>query len=168
MIYFISDTHFYHEKIIDYCNRPFSSINEMHSTLINNWNSVVNNDDTIYHLGDVTFTNFNDSKKIIEQLNGNKILIKGNHDKHSNSWFIDTGFNEVYDFIKLDYLDWILLLTHKPCDNNLFQQFKSNKIINCHGHLHDTISLLNSKKYKCVSVERINYTPISINNLLNL
>lgn len=81
MIYFISDTHFYHSNIIKYSNRPFKDVNEMNETIINSWNSVVKNDDTVYHLGDFCLSSDDEIKSIFNMLNGNKILIRGNHDR---------------------------------------------------------------------------------------
>jgi len=138
----------------------------MHDTLIANWNTKVTDDDTIYHLGDLTFGRFDETKVIIDQLRGKKILVKGNHDQRSNTWYINLGFSEVFTFLKLDYNEYILLLTHKPTTSELFEQFKSDNTIGCFGHIHNEPILLNSSKFKCVSVERINYTPISIDRLL--
>lgn len=58
MIYFTSDLHFNHKRIIQSVGRPFANLEEMHNALVNNWNSVVNDDDTIYILGDFTIGAF--------------------------------------------------------------------------------------------------------------
>lgn len=79
MIFFTSDHHFGHTNVIKYCNRPFSSIDEMDDVLIDNWNSVVNVNDTVYHLGDFSFR---DPKLYINRLKGRIFLIKGNHDRY--------------------------------------------------------------------------------------
>ena len=89
MIYFISDTHFYHSNIIKYCDRPFKDTNEMNETIINNWNSIVKNNDTIYHLGDFCLSTNDEIKSIFNKLNGNKILIRGNHDRKSVKFYPD-------------------------------------------------------------------------------
>lgn len=54
-IFFTSDTHFWHENIIKFCNRPFSSVEEMNDTIIENWNKVVGENDIVFHLGDFVF-----------------------------------------------------------------------------------------------------------------
>ena len=80
--YFTSDNHFFHQKILEYCNRPFSSIEEMNTELIKRYNSVVKNNDTVYFLGDFAFTkNVDDIINILKQLKGKKHFICGNHDK---------------------------------------------------------------------------------------
>ena len=88
MKYFIADTHFNHENIIRYCNRPFENSNEMNEYIINKWNSVVNENDVVYHLGDVGFGNTEELKQLVGRLNGTKILIRGNHDykRGLNGW----------------------------------------------------------------------------------
>lgn len=52
MDYFTSDEHFDHVKIIEYCNRPFSSVYEMNNFMIEQWNNIVNDRDTVYVLDD--------------------------------------------------------------------------------------------------------------------
>ena len=47
--FLIADTHFFHENVIKYCNRPFKSIEEMNQTMIKNWNEMVDDNDIIYH-----------------------------------------------------------------------------------------------------------------------
>ena len=75
-IWFTGDTHFSSERTLELSKRPFRSVEEMDKILIENWNSVVGENDTVYHLGD--FGNY----EIIKQLNGSINLIKGNYDRN--------------------------------------------------------------------------------------
>ena len=79
--YLVSDTHFNHSNIIKYCSRPFSNIEEMNKVIIDNWNNIVDKEDTVYHLGDFGFGTKEELKEIFDKLNGKKYLIMGNHDR---------------------------------------------------------------------------------------
>ena len=46
-LFFTSDTHFFHGRIIELCNRPFHSVEEMNEALITNWNRVVPRDGVV-------------------------------------------------------------------------------------------------------------------------
>jgi calcineurin-like phosphoesterase family protein len=84
--YFTSDSHFDHKNIIQYCNRPFKNIDEMNETMVEKWNSIVTNNDTVYHLGDFTLGNIRQFTKWISQLNGNIKILPGSHD---HQWLKD-------------------------------------------------------------------------------
>lgn len=87
--YFISDTHFGHESRIRLANRPFSSVDEMDEQLIENWNSRVGPEDTVYHLGDFCFRNARGAEHYRSRLNGTIHLIRGNHDSQTVKHFSD-------------------------------------------------------------------------------
>lgn len=156
MIYFIADTHFNHANIIKYCNRPFKDTHEMNEYIIQNWNSVVKKDDTVYHLGDVGFGQLQEVKSLVERLNGTKILLRGNHDFKIgvNTWK-EIGFSEVY---KKKIVLGNLLLTHTPTE-----KVEENQI-NIFGHIHDKPldERFNKKNHICVSCDVVDYTPVSI------
>jgi calcineurin-like phosphoesterase family protein len=81
MYFFTADEHYYHEKILGYCNRPFKNIDEMNEELIKRFNAVVGNDDTTIHVGDFTLSkDFGKIENIIRRLNGDHIFIRGSHD----------------------------------------------------------------------------------------
>lgn len=84
MIWFTSDTHFGHARIVELSNRPFKDVDEMNEAMVDNWNSVVGPDHIVYHLGDAVMGNFAENIKIIDRLNGFKILVPGNHDRVSS------------------------------------------------------------------------------------
>lgn len=79
-IFFTADTHFGHRGIIEHCNRPFATTEEMDNTLIANWNSLVGSDDDVWHLGDFAWSKH---AEYLARLNGNIRLVLGNHDKMS-------------------------------------------------------------------------------------
>ena len=152
MRYFIADTHFNHENIIKYCNRPFENVKEMNEYIITKWNSVVTKNDIVYHLGDVGFGTREELKNLVSRLNGTKILIRGNHDfrRGVNGWK-KVGFVEVYR--KRLILD-NLILTHEPIE-------VEENFINVFGHIHDKPldAKFNKENHICVSCDVIDYTP---------
>ena len=85
MIWFTSDTHFNHENVIQHDKRPFANLFIMTETIISNWNSVVAKGDIVYHLGDFALSwgkkHYQIIDDILGRLNGQKILIRGNHDR---------------------------------------------------------------------------------------
>jgi calcineurin-like phosphoesterase family protein len=96
MNYFISDTHFGHENIIRFCDRPFESVEQMNEAMINNWNDRVTDNDHVYILGDFAFRCVTSVEKILQSLSGKKHLIIGNHDKKWMSTLdLDTYFESV-------------------------------------------------------------------------
>ena len=170
MIYLISDTHFYHKSIIPYCKRPFSSINEMNEKIIENWNSIVTNKDIVYFLGDFSFASTEMTRDICNRLNGYKIMIRGNHDRDRGemSWR-NIGFQEVFSTPQvLYYVDRNSNLRHVTLSHE--PQYISNNEFNIHGHIHDSLLSseypdMNQNNHLCVCVERINYRPISFEDI---
>lgn len=158
-IWLISDTHFYHRNIIKYCSRPFKDIEEMNETIINNWNKTVKPHDTVYMLGDFALTA---AEKIIEignRLEGRKTLLIGNHDGASMKTYYEAGFEFISKHPLL--IEEFFLLSHYP------QYVQSNGVyVNIFGHIHDNPMYKTvSTRTFCVSVERINYTPINFEEI---
>jgi len=81
MFFFSADHHFCHANIIDYCNRPFSNVDEMNEVLIERHNEVVRPSDTTVFAGDFALDKYENVKEIIGKLNGDKIFLKGSHDR---------------------------------------------------------------------------------------
>jgi calcineurin-like phosphoesterase family protein len=158
MVYFIADTHFGEENIRLYENRPFVDITEMDNVLQKRWNSHVNQQDTIYVLGD--FGANGQEKEILAQLNGRKFLVKGNHDIQTNQYYRDCGFIEVYDYPIIFKDFWIL--SHEPLYVNTNMPYA-----NIFGHVHNSpIFKTYSNQHYCVSVERTQYAPISFDEII--
>jgi calcineurin-like phosphoesterase family protein len=161
-IFLISDLHLGHDNVLHFQHptkegplRPFKSIDEMHHTIITNWNSVVTDKDKVYVLGDVAMTE--PALKLLAMMNGHKHLIMGNHDKYQARAYLQY-------FEKLGGLRQIngVWLSHAPMHESCVNQERVK--INAHGHLHGNI--IDSPKYRNVCVENINYTPISVDEVM--
>lgn len=80
-LFFTSDHHFGHSNIIKFCERPFKDVEEMNAVLIQRWNEKIKPEDEVYHLGDFAMTKDKELvSNILDQLNGTKYLIVGNHE----------------------------------------------------------------------------------------
>ena len=118
----ISDTHFYHDNIAKYCNRPASHTELMASYLA----QMIRREDVLYHLGDVHFGTEGQLKAILSQVPGRKYLVRGNHDRWSDTKYMLCGFDGVFDALVVGNA----FLTHIPT-------LPPEGMVNVHGHLHN-------------------------------
>ena len=154
-IFFIGDTHFGDSQIIDYEQRPFANVEEMDKELINRWNYVVADDDKVFMIGDFSLYNMQKTTEICNKLKGKKILIMGNHDDNLEKYYYDCGFDKVSEYPII--LDEFWMVSHKPLYLN-----KNMPYANIYGHVHGNEMYVDYSKHSfCACVERINYTPIS-------
>jgi len=162
-VFLTADLHFGHAKIIKYENRPFNSVEEMDEAMIKNWNGVVSKKDKIFVVGDVSFHNKERTTEIIQQLNGNKILIIGNHDQRSIQWWMDAGFDEVSNY-PIIYKEWIVIQHEPPTYINDAMPY-----FYIYGHVHSTEMYRTiTKQSACVSAERWEYTPVNLEKIIEL
>jgi len=158
--FLISDTHFGHANILTFKRndgsplRDFPDIDYHDEYLIDQWNSTVQPEDKVYHLGDVGFRNFTVLGSILARLNGTKVLIRGNHDNFKLSQY-QQYFKDVRASHTLDKF----ILTHIPIHTASVERWKGN----IHGHLHANV--LDDSRYINVSVEQIGYKPINFEEL---
>ena len=134
--YITSDLHFSHKAITRYCpvTRPYSDILEMNADMIEKWNNVVEPEDLTYILGDVVFCTGAKGADIINQLNGRKILIIGNHDEAQmeSSVFIDC-FESIHNILEIKYNDVKIVMCHYPIFDH---KNCARGALMLHGHRH--------------------------------
>ena len=185
MIWFTSDHHFGHEKIIKYTKRPFSSVEVMDAELIKRWNWVVSPEDTVYHLGDFTLGNHTLSYHILRQLNAKTIyFIPGGHDKRWLKRNLDVAPSEIYAKVEkvqpihqIKAEGQLIILCHYPLRSWEQSHYGS---IHLHGHTHGTIGVMelssdtkmppDQKRGKRidVSVDCWDYSPISLDDVIKI
>lgn len=161
--FIISDTHFGDDGlIITYERRPFANGDEMDAALIKFWNETVGENDTVYHLGDVAAEISKERiEKILKQLNGRKVLVMGNHDRHfSIREWMEMGFDEVYP-LPIIFKNYFML-SHEP-----IYVTESAPYMNIFGHVHRNPAYKDvSTRSYCVCVERNDYKPIDFTKIV--
>lgn len=163
--YLTSDLHLGHANIIDHCDRPFNSVEEMNQVLIETWNQTVRPDDIEFFLGDLG--HFADEDQLtdwLDRLNGRVVFIEGNHDKPDR---YTTGLN-THQYYILSSGDQEFCLTHDPVNA---PRFWDGWVI--HGHHHnndlDEYPLVHPENRTVnVSVELTDYKPIEEAKLVEL
>ena len=180
--FFIADCHFGDADLVRVLDgntdplRPFSTVEEHDETIIANWNKVVPKDARVYVLGDVAQKKSDIAK--IGRLNGSrKILISGNHDIYPSSEYLKY-FKDIRGTHRLTHpLCNGIMLSHIPVHPMTLGE-NAHKL-NIHGHIHDRVVTkrdtetgygmqVTDKKYYCVSAERIAYTPIDLEILMDI
>lgn len=136
MIWLTSDTHWSHNKIIEYCDRPFVTVHEMNKALTENYNNLVKEGDICYHLGDFAFCKGIQLKAVVDSLNVKPLVIPGNHDKVER--LKEAGLTIRAPFILEEiYKDksYRLFLNHFPPGDDRCQPRRGTTHI-LHGHRH--------------------------------
>jgi len=177
-VFLVSDTHFGHEKTCSVFKRedgsplrPFKNAEEMDEEMVRRWNERVRPNDKVYHLGDVVINR--KALNVLYRLNGDKVLIRGNHDIFKLSDYTE-HFRDIRGYHVMNGM----ILSHIPISEDSLARFGAN----IHGHLHanrvkkargvdaKTGRTLYSDeidpRYHCVCVEQTDFTPILFEDVI--
>ena len=171
-VFLVSDTHFGHTGVCRFTRsdgvtklRPWDSAEEMDEAMVKAWNDRVKPTDKVYHLGDVVINR--KALAIMRRLNGDKVLIRGNHDI-----FRDDDYRQHFRELRAYHVMNGMILSHIPIHSESLGRFG----VNIHGHLHANRVMLpgfNGKmtdivdvRYHCVCVEQTDFAPILFEDVI--
>lgn len=163
-LFFTSDTHFYHTNIIKYCDRPFNSVKEMNQFMIDRWNSMINEKDTVYHLGDFALCGKSNLEKLLNRLNGKIVLCAGSHDRISLFTKFPDKIVEVKDINLIKIKGYTIFMSHY-C-HRIWPMSHYNSY-HCFGHNHCKLNTTGLGKVLDVGVDCHGYSPWSLEELLD-
>lgn len=131
---YIADWHYAHANILAFDNRPFKTVEEMNKELVKRWNAAVDPGDTVYVLGDMFWCKAQEALPVLQSLNGQKFLIKGNHDRCNDGKFIKS-FVKVTEYFEVDDDGRKIVLCHYPipCFKNHYYGW-----YHLYGHVHNS------------------------------
>ena len=164
-VFLVSDTHFGHAGVCHFTRndgvtklRPWDNAEEMDEEMVKRWNETVRPNDKVYHLGDVVINR--KALGIMRRLNGDKVLIRGNHDI-----FRDEEYREHFRELRAYHVMNGMILSHIPIHTESLGRFG----VNIHGHLHAN-RVMNGKvidvRYHCVCVEQTDFRPILFEDVI--
>lgn len=172
-IYFLSDTHFCHDRDFIYSPRGFKNVTEMNSAIIKNWNSVIHDDDDVYILGDIMLNDNIEGLKCLESLKGKIHIIIGNHDTDARI----KSYNNCYNVVEVTAAKYLkikgfhLFLSHYPCLCSNMDEEKTldKRVISICGHTHtkDRFSDMGKGLIYHVDCDAHNCTPVSFDEIIN-
>lgn len=172
-IWFTADNHFGHANIIEYCNRPFSSVEEMDELMIEAWNALVGKKDEVWHLGDFCLGDMDVAFKYLKRLNGRVRLVPGGHDE---KWIKKVVMPREDRLVIVKFVGKTYTLCHYPMLSWEQSHYGRHHF---HGHTHGTIGRMSpssDKKFPPgqkagyrvdVGVDCWNYAPVSLDELLS-
>jgi len=169
-----SDPHFYHGNMCKFTNfdgtkvRPWDDAGQMTEDMIQWYNEMVEDKDRVYILGDVAFSAAK-IRETVGRLKGRKVLVPGNHEPTKMRQYA-----EVFDDIRGYIVKKGFIMSHIPIHEQSLARWK----LNIHGHLHNnTVKAVpggpwvgyeesNDPRYFCACVERTNFRPIMLDDIL--
>jgi len=163
-IFFISDTHFDHARIIELCHRPFDNVEQMNAAMVENWNSVVGSGDIVYHGGDFAFSrNRGRVTELLRRLNGTKHLIQGNHDHEVVRKA--KGWNSVQLRRNIKVLPAQIVIDHYPIEIWDKRHYGS---IHLFGHIHEKTCEKETELRHNISVDFNEFIPVSLEQIVSI
>jgi calcineurin-like phosphoesterase family protein len=163
MIHIISDTHFNHDSMKVWCQRPDNFQDLIKSSL-----SLIPKDNVLIHLGDICMgSDYQAHEEYIKVLRCKKILILGNHDHKSISWYLSNGWDFVCHSFTMTYYGKKLIFSHVPHDDS------DTWDLNIHGHLHNTCNqfgidtYFKNSRYRLIALEFLDYKAVTLKEIIN-
>jgi calcineurin-like phosphoesterase family protein len=169
-VFLVSDTHFGHSGVCKFTTsdgvtklRPWNNPDEMDEAMVKLWNERVKPTDKVYHLGDVVINR--KALKIMHRLNGDKVLIRGNHDI-----FKDEDYRQHFRELRAYHVMNGMILSHIPIHEESLGRFG----VNIHGHTHANRVMkmglrserIIDNRYHCVCVEQTDFAPILFEDVI--
>lgn len=160
----ITDTHFGHEAMLEYCGRPENFSEKILHNLITH----VGENDILIHLGDICIGRDEEWHNRLREVKGKHWLVKGNHDRKTNTWYLSHGWDMVCDQFRDYYFGKIVVFSHKPVIWN------GDYDINIHGHFHNSdsrrhepelVAIKNSYQ-KLLAIEYTDYQPVKLRKFI--